>query len=235
MPTEGKYHHALHVRMGGGLCPSDAGSGRRLPEAGEGGQASGLCNVPEPIVGAEEAIRKPASGKVEDTKFTRSAGSDLIVSEARKATLGKPLLVFVGGSCTTVASAYLTDRSIVDRMIVFQIDGGGYNGSDGWAWEIAKTHCRFANWRRGATSGSTLAIGSPNPSRRCPGIRSATSCGSTRPSATVRRISVATAPGSSGLSTAGASPEPRIMMVWRSQFPEEARTLSGWSGSSLPP
>jgi hypothetical protein len=111
--------------------------------------ASGLRNIPEPVLGSDEALRKPASGKIEDTVFKRSPGSDLIVAEAKKATPEKPLLVFAGGPCTTVATAYLTDPTIVDRMIVFQIDGGAYNGSDGWAWEIAMKRCRFANWARG--------------------------------------------------------------------------------------
>lgn len=112
-------------------------------------RASGLEHIPEPILGSEEALQKPANARVEETIFKRTAGSDLIVAEARKATKDRPLLVFVGGSCTTVACAYLTDPSIVETMIVFQIDGGAYNGSDGWAWEIAKTRCRFANWAKG--------------------------------------------------------------------------------------
>ena len=110
---------------------------------------SGLRNVPEPIPGAREALRRPESGKMEDTKFTRSPGSDLIVREARKASPKKPLLIFIGGSCTTVASAYITDPSIADRAVVFQIDGRGYNGSDGWAWDIAMQKFRFVNWARG--------------------------------------------------------------------------------------
>ncbi len=89
---------------------------------------SGLKSIPEPVVGSTTAIRKPASGRVEDASFERTAGSALIVSEARKASPEKPLLVFVGGSCTTIASAFLTDHSIVARLIVFQVDGGGYNG-----------------------------------------------------------------------------------------------------------
>ena len=112
-------------------------------------RASGLRNVPEPVVGAREALRRPASGKHADTAFARTPGSDLIVAEARKATPGKPLLVFVGGSCTTIASAYLSDPAIADRVVVFQIDGRGYNGSDAWAWDIAQAHFRFANWARG--------------------------------------------------------------------------------------
>ena len=112
-------------------------------------RASGLRNIPDPVIGARVALRRPESGKIEDTTFTRAPGSDLIVAEARQASPDKPLLVFVGGSCTTVASAYLTDPSIADRIIVFQIDGRGYNGSDGWAWDITMQRCRFANWARG--------------------------------------------------------------------------------------
>jgi len=112
-------------------------------------QDSGLRNVPNAVLGATEALRRPASGKIEDTNAPPSPGSALIVAEARKARPSKPLLVFVGGSCTTVATAYLTDPSIAARMVLFQVDGGAYNGSDGWAWEICKTRCRFANWARG--------------------------------------------------------------------------------------
>jgi hypothetical protein len=112
-------------------------------------RASGLRRVPEPVLGAAEALRRPQSGKFEETRVTRTPGSDLIVAEARKASPARPLLLFVGGSCTTVATAYLTDPSIAERAIVFQIDGGGYNGSDGWAWEITLRRFRFANWARG--------------------------------------------------------------------------------------
>ena len=110
---------------------------------------SGLRNVPAPVIGSTVALRKPKSGKPEDTQFERTAGSELIVAEARKASPDKPLLIFVGGSCTTVASAYLTDRSIAERVIVFQIDGRGYNGSHGWAWDITMRQLPFANWARG--------------------------------------------------------------------------------------
>ncbi len=112
-------------------------------------KSSGLQNIPEPVIGATVAIQKPASGRLEDTKFERSAGSELIVAEARKAKVERPLLIFCGGSCTTVASAYLSDPSIADRVIVFQIDGGGYNGTDGWAWQVSMRHLPFANWARG--------------------------------------------------------------------------------------
>ena len=110
---------------------------------------SGLKNIPEPVIGSTVAIRKPTSGRTEDTQFERTAGSVLIIAEAKKASPEKPLLVFVGGSCTTIASAFLSDPSITNRVIVFQIDGGGYNGSDQWAWDITMRHFRFVNWARG--------------------------------------------------------------------------------------
>ncbi|HYE31847.1 MAG TPA: hypothetical protein VEH27_10480 [Methylomirabilota bacterium] len=110
---------------------------------------SGLKNIPEPVIGSTSAIRKPASGNVFDTQFERTAGSALIIAEAKRASPEKPLLVFVGGSCTTIASAFLTDPSITNRVVVFQIDGGGYNGSDQWAWDITMNHFPFVNWARG--------------------------------------------------------------------------------------
>jgi hypothetical protein len=134
---EKKYAHSLEEQV------------RDCQKLLKAARDSGLRNIPEPILGAKEALHRPASGKMEHTKFTRSPGSDLIVTEARKASAKKPLLLFVGGSCTTVATAYLTDPMITDRMIVFQIDGGSYNGSDGWAWEITMKRCQFANWARG--------------------------------------------------------------------------------------
>ncbi|HWB12705.1 MAG TPA: hypothetical protein VG826_26000 [Pirellulales bacterium] len=110
---------------------------------------SGLRNIPAPVLGSAQALRRPESGKIDDTRFEKSQGSELIVAESRKASPEKPLLVFVGGSCTTMATAYLSDPSIAGRTLVFQIDGGAYNGSDGWAWEIVMKRCRFANWARG--------------------------------------------------------------------------------------
>lgn len=112
-------------------------------------RASGLKNIPDPVIGANEALHRPESGQIEDTHFRQSAGSDLIVAEARKALPTKPLLIFCGGPCTTVATAYLTDPSIVDRIVVFQIDGGAYNGKDSWSWQIVEQRCLFANWARG--------------------------------------------------------------------------------------
>lgn len=111
--------------------------------------ASGLKHIPEPVIGSTVALRKPASGKAADTVFERTAGSALIIAEAGKASPERPLLVFVGGSCTTIASAFLTKPSITNTVVVFQVDGGGYDGSDQWAWDLTLRHFRFVNWARG--------------------------------------------------------------------------------------
>jgi hypothetical protein len=134
---ETKYAHELRQQIG---------EAARLLQLA---RTSGLKHIPDPVIGSTVALRKPADGKVAETEFERTAGSALIIAEAKKATPERPLLVFVGGSCTTVASAFLAEPAIASRVIVFQVDGGAYNGSDQWAWDITIRHFRFVNWARG--------------------------------------------------------------------------------------
>jgi hypothetical protein len=107
---------------------------------------SGLRNIPDPVPGCDRAFEKPATGLTKDTEVIPSAGSELIVAEARRATRDKPLLVFVGGPLNTVANAYLSDPSIAERMVVFMTDLRGYNGQDPWANYIVAKHCRLVNY-----------------------------------------------------------------------------------------
>jgi hypothetical protein len=73
----------------------------------------------------------------------------LIVAEARKATPKNPLVVMVGGHLTDVASAYLTDPSISNRVIAFYIGGQAsqvrdYNTwCDYWAFWIVASKFRM--------------------------------------------------------------------------------------------
>jgi hypothetical protein len=106
----------------------------------------GLRNVPDPVRGAEKPLKRPESGEIQETVYSRSAGSDLIVAEALKATPQKPLLVFIGGQATTVASAYLQNPTISDRVIVFHADPLGYNGADWWARSICAKKFRYVGW-----------------------------------------------------------------------------------------
>lgn len=107
---------------------------------------SGLQNIPDAIAGADRAFARPASGKIEDTPIVPSAGSDLIVREAKKASAQKPLLVFVGGPLNTVANALLIDPSIAPKVVVLMTDLRGYNGKDEWANHIVAARCRLVNF-----------------------------------------------------------------------------------------
>ena len=107
---------------------------------------SGLRNVPDVTIGADRLLARPGSGKVEDARPVVSAGSDLIVREARRASPEKPLVVIVGGPLCTVANAYLADPSIADRMVVMMTDIDGYNGSDPWANYVVATRCKVVNF-----------------------------------------------------------------------------------------
>ena len=107
---------------------------------------AGFRNVPELTVGVDRLLERPASGKVEETKPVASAGTGLIVREAGKASPETPLVVIVGGPLGTVASAYLADPSIADRLVVMVTDIDGYNGSDPWANYIVATRCKLVNF-----------------------------------------------------------------------------------------
>lgn len=107
---------------------------------------AGFRNVPELTIGVDRLLERPASGQVEDTRPVRSAGTDMIVREARRASPQKPLVVIVGGPLCTVASAYLSDPSIADRMVVMMTDIDGYNGSDPWANFVVATRCKLVNF-----------------------------------------------------------------------------------------
>jgi hypothetical protein len=105
-----------------------------------------MNNVPDPVAGADVMLSRPASGIIEDTGPVNSPGSDLIVTEARLASPQKPLLIFVGGQLTTIASAYLTDPSIADRMVILATSIFNYNDTDAWANYILSKRCKLINF-----------------------------------------------------------------------------------------
>ena len=107
---------------------------------------SGLKNIPDVVAGASEVFARPASGRIEDTAFTRSAGSNLMVRAAKGATPQKPLLIFVGGPLNTVANAYLSAPEIAANIVVLMTDLQGYNGQDKWANFIVASRCKVVNY-----------------------------------------------------------------------------------------
>jgi hypothetical protein len=98
--------------------------------------ASGLTTVPEHVAGAREPLQRPDSGRIVDTRFTPSAGSDLIVAEARNASPQKPLILVVGGAPTTVATALLQEPDIAKNLIVLWLAIREYNAKDEWGSHV---------------------------------------------------------------------------------------------------
>ena len=104
---------------------------------------SGLENLPDAVTGAAGgALARPVSGNIDDTLPLDNPGSRMIIDSAHSlGTPSRPLVIITGGHLTTLASAYLLDPSIADRVIpcllegrVPEMDMAGYNGSvDGWA------------------------------------------------------------------------------------------------------
>ncbi|CAN5914239.1 hypothetical protein BH23PLA1_BH23PLA1_43930 [soil metagenome] len=98
--------------------------------------ASGLHTVPESTAGAAERLKRPESGKISETKFAPTAGSDLIIREAMKASADKPLVIVVGGAPTTVTTALLQEPAIAERILVLWLAIRQYNANDEWAAHV---------------------------------------------------------------------------------------------------
>jgi hypothetical protein len=109
---------------------------------------AGFTGIPAVVRGAATRLVLPPSGRFEDIVPEPSAGSDLIVKEARNASPEKPLLVLVGGPLTTVAQAYLTDPSIAARMVVAGVFSFNLQSSDSVANYLVSKKCRFVQWGR---------------------------------------------------------------------------------------
>ncbi len=109
---------------------------------------SGLKKIPDLTRGADEVLHRPASGHIGDSVVKQTAGSDLIITEARNATPAKPLVIISGGPLTTIASALILAPDIADRIVVFNIlvSHYGYNGKDGWSGYIVAKKTRYVEW-----------------------------------------------------------------------------------------
>src|SRR5690606_27665892 len=107
----------------------------------------------DPVVGSTDRMTIPSSEKIEDTKWTGSAGVDLIIREAMKASKERPLVIIIGGQATTVANAVLKNPSIADRLFVFHVNGyrdaprpRGFNTIDAWSAYVVMSKVRYVNF-----------------------------------------------------------------------------------------
>ncbi len=111
---------------------------------------SGLKNIPDLTLGSDRVLSRPSSGRIEDTVLQPTAGSRLIVAEAKKASPEKPLLIMSGGPLTTVANALLANPEIAPNLVVFNLTvAGGYNGNDSWATYVVAKRTRLVDWATG--------------------------------------------------------------------------------------
>ena len=94
---------------------------------------TGLRFAPDPVAGADRALQRPSSGRCEDTVPERSRAVEQLLAEARRAAPELPLVVVASGSLTDLASAWLLDRGIADRVIVATRTAPAAWNMDPWA------------------------------------------------------------------------------------------------------
>jgi hypothetical protein len=118
---------------------------------------SGLTDIPTRMRGPMGNLERPSSGRIEDTRPIGAAGSWLIVNEARKASVEKPLVVVSGAPLTAEADAYLLDPSIADKVVIAWLGGQthsmcDYNGwADPWAAYIVLKKMRLVQFPLGVS------------------------------------------------------------------------------------
>jgi hypothetical protein len=109
---------------------------------------SGMRGIPGPVAGARRPLIRSPGGRLESIKSDASEGAMLILSEARKASAERPLVVISGANLTTAAEALLLDPSIADRMIVLGANNGNHNIADTLAMALLVKKARFVEWAR---------------------------------------------------------------------------------------
>lgn len=109
---------------------------------------SGMRVTTVPVAGAARKLARPRSGNLQDIVPVGSAGSQLLIREAHKATAAKPLVLISGANLTTAAEALLLDPTIADRMVIFGANNGNLNRDDSLALAVVSKKARFIEWAR---------------------------------------------------------------------------------------
>jgi hypothetical protein len=128
----------------------------------------GMNNIPKMVRGATR--------KYNFADPEKSAGSDLIIQQALLCTSENPLIILVGGQCTTVANAVMLSPDIRDRIVIFHTNGlydkyefkqQGYNTMDFLAAYACMKNSQYVNvnfkgepqyWYTGKNLGLTLEM-----------------------------------------------------------------------------
>ena len=119
---------------------------------------------PSPIMGAPQALRKPGSGKMADTRPVSNAAVRHLLSQVEDATPSRPVVVICAGPLTDVASAWLLDRRAEKRVVVIAApnpsQGVKWAENDPWAAKIVLTHFRCVMFK-----GLQLSLNDARPDR----------------------------------------------------------------------
>jgi hypothetical protein len=103
----------------------------------------------EPVAGSGAILNPSFSGRLIDMQPQPSAGASLILAEAARATHDRPLMILAGGPLTTIASAYLLDPTVVNRVVVVAMYSDRINAYDSLANYLVAQKFRFIHWGRG--------------------------------------------------------------------------------------
>ena len=99
-------------------------------------RTTGLRFAPVPVMGASRRLRPPASGRYQDVTPEHSPAAKQLLSEARKVSPDRPLVVIASGSLTDLASAWLIDHDIAKRIVVVTDTKTEMRDHDPWAFRI---------------------------------------------------------------------------------------------------
>ncbi len=114
---------------------------------------AGFQNVPDDTVGGFAVpMTRPASGLIQDTLRAPSAGSQLIVDQAKLASRDVPLVIVSGGPIATLANAYLQEPSITQTVVVSWLAGsltkdGLLDLANGWVTDPWAAEIVLRNFR----------------------------------------------------------------------------------------
>ena len=90
-----------------------------------------------------------------DEGLQDTEGARLYIEAAHNTEPGKPLIVNMGGQSATLASAFLLDSTIAEKIIVYYTAINNYNGHYEWASEIIAQNFRVVEFYfDGPTEGS---------------------------------------------------------------------------------
>lgn|GEM_PF-6900537 len=112
----------------------------------EQGRLSGFPIPILPVSGSAALLAPAKSGRLVDMQAIPSEGASLILTEAAKATRDNPLVYLAGANLSTLASAYLLDPTLAEKIVVFSIFGETINHQDSLANFLVAKKFRFVNW-----------------------------------------------------------------------------------------